>query len=60
MYLWRMFVISSCTGEMPRSVRSCLFGTYHGALTIVRGTLFSNLCRISILHVLADPHNGAQ
>jgi hypothetical protein len=29
-----MFVISSRTGEMPRSVCSCLFGTYHGALTI--------------------------
>jgi hypothetical protein len=54
-----MFVISSRTGEMPRSVCSCLFGTYHGALTIVRSTLFWNLCKISILDVLADPPNGA-
>jgi hypothetical protein len=57
--LWLMFVISSRTGEMPGSVCSCLFGTYHGALSIVRSILFWNLCRISILDVLADPHNGA-
>jgi hypothetical protein len=42
LYLWLMFEISSRTGEMPRPVCSCLFGTFHGALTIVRSTLFIN------------------
>jgi hypothetical protein len=40
LYFWVMFVVSSRTLGMPRSACSILFGTYHGALTIVRSTLF--------------------
>ena len=59
LYMWLMFVVSSRTVDMPRSACSSLFGTYRGALTIARHTLFCNLCNISILDVLGVPHSGA-
>ena len=40
LYLQLMFVVSSRTVGMPRSACSSLFGTYHGALTMARSTLF--------------------
>jgi hypothetical protein len=58
LYFQLMFVTSSRTVGMPRSACSSPFWTYHGALTIARSTLFWNLCNISILDVLADPHSG--
>jgi hypothetical protein len=51
LYFQLMFVTSSRTVGMLRSACSSPFGTYHGALTLARSTLFWNLCNISILDV---------
>jgi hypothetical protein len=58
LYFQLMFVISSRNVGILRSACSSPFGTYHGALTIARSTLFWNICNISVLDVLVDPHSG--
>jgi hypothetical protein len=58
--LWAMlwFVISSRTVGISRPVCRLLFGMYHGALTIVRNTLFWKRCKISMLDWEAVPQRG--
>jgi len=57
-YLVLKLVISALTVGICRSVCRIVFGTYHGALTIDLKTLFSNLCSISMLELLAVPQRG--
>ena len=57
-YLVLKLVISALTVGICRSVCGIVFGTYRGALTIDLRTLFSNLCSISMLELLAVPQRG--
>jgi len=52
------FVISSRLVGICRSVCSSLFGTYHGALTIVFRALFWKRCKISIFEWETVPQSG--
>jgi len=52
------FVISSLMVGICRSVCRSLFGTYHGALTIVLRVLFWKRWRISMLEWEAVPQSG--
>jgi hypothetical protein len=52
------FVISSRMVGICRSVCRSLFGTYHGALTIVLRALFWKRCKISMFEREAVPQIG--
>jgi len=54
-YLVLKLVISALTVGICRSVCRIVFGTYRGAFTIDLRTLFSHLCSISTLELLAVP-----
>jgi hypothetical protein len=56
-YLLLKLVISALTVGICRSVCRSVFGTYRGALIVLR-TLFWNRCSISMLELLAVPQWG--
>ena len=57
-YLVLKLVISALTVGICRSVCRIVFSIYHGALTFNLKALFSNLCSISMLKLLAVHQRG--